>query len=191
MADAGAAGADGADRAAAHDDDDQIASLTFRARALAQAHPLSATASLYRKRMIDAERSSQPLPEFADWAATAFLVGYCIRRVEEAESDAMPTDLPTEQPSAAELDELGRQATKLSGEVRNGRPAGEELLPVSVVEELLNTVISTEIDKRSEHWQANISSADWAQFEQYAAWWVIHGYALRAAETSGLSQSKR
>lgn len=172
-------------------DDDQISGLTFRARALAQAHPLSATASLYRKRMIDAERSSQPLPEFADWAATAFLVGYCIRRVEEAESDAMPTDLQTDQPSQAELDELGRRAAKFSDEVRSGRPAGEELLKTAVVEQLLNTVISTEIDKRSEHWQANISSADWAQFEQYAAWWVIHGYALRAAETCGMSQSER
>ncbi len=172
-------------------DDDQISGLTFRARALAQAHPLSATASRYRNRVIEVERSSQPLPEFADWAATAFLVGYCIRRVEEAECDAMPVDLPTDRLQAADLDELGRQAADLSDEIRQGRPAGEELLPVAVVEELLNTVISTEIDKRTEHWQANISSADWDQFEQYAAWWVIHGYALRSAEMLGLPWSQR
>lgn len=177
-------------------DDDQISGLTFRARALAQAHPLSATGSRYRQRMIDVERSTQPLPEFADWAATAFLVGYCIRRVEEADSDAMPppqaVDEPTDdQHTDEELDKLGRLAAQLSDEVRNGRPAGAELLPVPVVEELLNTVISTEIDKRSEHWKANISAADWAQFEQYAAWWVIHGYALRAAEMLGSSRSEQ
>lgn len=158
--------------------DERISDLTFRARALAQAHPLSATASAYRQQMIDAERSTQPLAEFADWAATAFLVGYCIRRVEEADADAIPTDLPPEP----DLEALGRGAVRLSEEVRNGRPAGIELLPTPLVEELLNNVISTEIDKRAEHWKANISTDDWAQFEQYAAWWVIHGYALRAAE---------
>jgi hypothetical protein len=170
-------------------DGDQISGLTFRARALAQAHPLSTRATRYRKEMIDAERLDQPLSEFADWAATAFLVGYCIRRVEEAERNAMPTNLPTDRSSDADLDALGRRAAEFSDEVRQGRPAGEELLPVPVVEELLNTVISTEIDKRSEHWKANISAADWAQFEQYVAWWVIHGYALRAAETTTSSRS--
>ena len=181
MADAGAegaAGADGADRAAAHDDDDQIASLTFRARALAQAHPLSATASLYRKRMIDAERSSQPLPEFADWAATAFLVGYCIRRVEEADCGLAPD---TSKGSDA-LVPLGHDAVRFSDEVRAGRSAGRRLLEQELVEALLDRVISTEIEKRVEHWKAQISKADWAMFEQYIAWWVIHGYSLRAAE---------
>lgn len=167
-------------------DGDEISGLTFRARALAQAHPLSSTATRYRKEMIDAERSTQPLPEFADWAATAFLVGYCIRRVEEAETGAMPTDRPLD----TNLDGLGRRAVELSDEIRSGKPAGQELLPVTVVEELLNTIISTEIDKRSEHWKANISAADWAAFEQYAAWWVIHGYALRAAETVTSTRSE-
>ena len=51
-----------------------------------------------------------------------------------------------------------------------------------MVEALLDKVISTEIDKRAEHWKAQISKADWAMFEGYVAWWVIHGYSLRAAE---------
>ncbi|MEL7156683.1 MAG: hypothetical protein AAFN30_08800 [Actinomycetota bacterium] len=129
--------------------------------------------------MIAAERATQPLPEFADWAATAFLVGYCIRRVEEADAAAIPAGLEVDN---VDLDALGRGAVELSEEVRQGRPAGVELLPTTVVEELLNTVINTEIDKRAEHWKANVSPEDWDQFERYAAWWVIHGYALRAAE---------
>ena len=157
---------------------ERVADLTFKARALAQAHPLTVTATSYREQMIAEERRTQPMPEFADWAATAFLVGYCIRRIEEADVGQMPeTSL-----QADALVPLGHDAARLSDEVRNGRPAGNQLVEQELVEAMLDKVISTEIDKRVEHWKEQVSTADWAVFEEYVAWWVIHGYSLRAAE---------
>lgn len=161
------------------DFEDRVADLTFKARALAQAHPLTVTASTYREQMVEEERRTQPMPEFADWASTAFLVGYCIRRIEEADTDKMPDT----EPQTDALVPLAHDTARLSDEVKQGRPAGTQLLEQPLVESLLDTVISTEIDKRADHWKAQISKADWAMFEDYVAWWVIHGYALRAAET--------
>lgn len=157
---------------------DRVADLTFKARALAQAHPLTVTASTYRDQMIKEERRTQPMPEFADWAATAFLAGYCIRRIEEADTGQMPeTD-----PQTDAIVPLAHDAARLSDEVKQGRPAGNQMLEQPLVEALLDTMISTEIDKRAEHWKAQVGQADWAMFEDYIAWWVIHGYSLRAAE---------
>ena len=170
---------------ASFDPDDRVADLTFKARALAQAHPLSSVAARYRNNKIEGERQTQPLPEFADWAATAFLVGYCIRRVEEADVQAMPT-FDSVVPDGVDLDALGEAAAELSAEVRLGKSAGVELLPVELVESLLNRVISTEVAKREDHWKANIPDEDWREFEGYITWWVIHGYSLRAAETRDL-----
>lgn len=170
-----------ADTERAHDEiqhQDRVADLTFKARALAQAHPLTITATTYREQMITEERRNQPMAECADWAATAFLVGYCIRRVEEAETDRMVDT--TSQIDA--LVPLAHDAVRLSDEVRQGRPAGPQLLDEALVEALLDRVISTEIEKRADQWKAQVSSADWAMFEDYVAWWVIHGYAMRSAE---------
>ncbi len=158
--------------------DDRVADLTFKARALAQAHPLTVTATAYREQMIVEERRTQPMAEFADWAATAFLVGYCIRRIEEADCGMVPET----SSSSDALVPLGHDAVRYSDEIRNGRPAGTGLLEQELVERLLDRVISTEIEKRVEHWKAQISKADWSTFEDYVAWWVIHGYSLRAAE---------
>ena len=47
---------------------DRVGDLTFKARALAQAHPLTVTATSYREQMIEEERRTQPMSEFADWA---------------------------------------------------------------------------------------------------------------------------
>lgn len=163
--------------------DMRVADLTFKARALAQAHPLSRTAALYREDMINGERETQPLPEFADWAATAFLVGYCIRRVEEADVGQIPEVLIERERS--DFVSLGSTTGRFSEDVRNGRAAGTPMLEPQVVEALLNRVISTEVDKRADHWKSQITTQDWAQFEEYVAWWVIHGYSFRAAETVG------
>lgn len=160
------------------DFDDRVDDLTFKARALAQAHPLTVTAAVYRDQMVAEERRTQPMPEFADWAGTALLVGYCIRRVEEADCGRLPdTDGLTEA-----LVPLAHDTVRLSDEVRSGNAAGTRLLDPAIVEALLDRVISTEIDKRADQWKDQISATDWATFENYIAWWVVHGYSLRAAE---------
>ena len=57
--------------------------LAFRARALAQAHPLSDLARRFVDRAVATERLEQPMPEIGIWAGAALMAGYCLRRVEE------------------------------------------------------------------------------------------------------------
>lgn len=66
--------------------------LCFTARALAQTHPMTEAAHRYRQRCHRTERSRQPAPEPADWASTALLVGYCLRRAEEQQAAAKPAE---------------------------------------------------------------------------------------------------
>ena len=71
-----------------------VAELCFTARALAQSHPMTETSHRYRQACVERERQRQRLPEPADWAGTALLVGYCLRRAEEQRarlSSAGPT----------------------------------------------------------------------------------------------------
>jgi len=63
--------------------DETVEELCFVARALAQTHPMTEAAHRYRQRCHETERSRQPVTELADWASTALLVGYCLRRAEE------------------------------------------------------------------------------------------------------------
>lgn len=60
--------------------------VAYRARALAQAHPLTPLAKRYLDRIVAEQRTSQPLPEIGIWAGAAILGGYCVRRVEEGEA---------------------------------------------------------------------------------------------------------
>lgn len=160
------------------------ADIPFRARALAQAHPLTEQAAAYRESVIAIERSTQPMPEFADWAATAFLAGYCVRRVEEA--DAAEESMVAFGRFVDDRDQLGASAARVADDLRNGRPAGIDLLDPSLIESVLDTIIASEIDKRREHWREHVSDKDWSVFEEYIAWWVIHGYALRAGERQAI-----
>lgn len=87
--------------------------LCFTARALAQTHPMTEAAHRYRQRCHRTERSRQPAPEPADWASTALLVGYCLRRAEEQQANTEPAE--TE----------GDQLESGSGET-GGAPAGAD-----------------------------------------------------------------
>lgn len=163
---------------------DRGTDMAFRTRALAQAHPLTETAASYRQSVIAVERETQPLPEFADWAATAFLVGYCLRRVEEADADASST--VAFAGFVEDPDLLGRSATRIAEDLRTGRPAGIELLDSASIESTLDELIGSEIAKRTEHWREHVSDEEWSVFEEYVAWWVVHGYSLRAAERGAM-----
>lgn len=154
--------------------------MAFRARALAQAHPLSEVAAAYRADVVAVERETQPMDQFADWAATAFLVGYCVRRVEEA--DAAAAGQVAFGVDVVDPGLLGASASRIADDLRNGRPSGTALLDAPMVEGVLDAVIGSEVDKRVEHWRQHVDDHDWATFEEYVAWWVVHGYSLRAAE---------
>lgn len=148
--------------------------VAFKARALAQAHPLTDVAFAYRADLVDRERSEQPVSEVADWAASAFLVGYCVRRVEETES-GRPTS--GSQPSTP-IDRA--DVVAISQQLSDGQALG--LLPDAVLVDVLDRVIATEIDKRNEHVREQLDAAQWKAFEDYVAWWVLHGWAARVVE---------
>ncbi|MGQ0743032.1 MAG: hypothetical protein ACT4OS_01570 [Acidimicrobiales bacterium] len=60
--------------------------IAYRARALAQTHPLSPRAKALVDRVVREQQTAQPTAEVGRWAGAAMLTGYCLRRVEEAVS---------------------------------------------------------------------------------------------------------
>ena len=160
-----------------------IDDLAFRARALAQAHALSPRATSYRTWRLRRDEESHPMPELSSWAATAFLTGYCVRRVEEsicvddrpATCDRMPGadwELAWERSAAVAAASLVDPLT----------PTPVTRLSRAVVVGALDAVIGREVDKRNEHVREHLSPLDWSQFEAFVAWWVMHGYAIGVVE---------
>jgi len=158
--------------------DDQAQQLCFTARALAQTHPLSSAAYNYRRRFTTEEVLRQPNKDFVDWASNCFLVGYCLRRAEE-NSSGISLGISVDEP------ELLR---KLAGEVAASISSGRDdffLREPSVMLTALDRLISTELDKRWETAQEHASQEEWALFEEYLAWSLLHGYCVRVTETRG------
>ncbi len=160
--------------------------LAKRARALAQAHPLTPLARRYQQRTVDSEGASQPLAEIGIWAGAALLVGYCLRRVEESEAglvlEAVDRDSPLVE-GVDDLDDLVQRATAIAADVRAGT-GGHVLGGDERVIKALDLIVASEVDKRLHNWRENFDEAAWVEFEQYMTWWVVHGYAVRAAEVA-------
>lgn len=151
--------------------------LAYRARALAQAHPLTDAASAFRAERIAVERARQGMAQFAEWAATAFLTGYCVRRVEETvDGDQRGVAHGVVRVGALN----GSEAEAVAGALRAGKPV--TLLDDAIVVEALDRVITSEIAKRADQWEEQVDAGDWADFAAYVAWWVMFGYGARAAE---------
>lgn len=185
--------------------------LCFTARALAQTHPMTEAAHRYRQRCHRTERSRQPAPEPADWASTALLVGYCLRRAEEQQAAVKPASGGSEpagadsvraedagvgpepagtwaEPVGVELagagaDDLPGAIAAAAESLRTGEAERVTLLDPAVVVSALDRVIATELDKRQEHLREQLDDAEWSELEDYIAWWTVHGYALRAVES--------
>ncbi|MXY09854.1 MAG: hypothetical protein F4Z00_09410 [Acidimicrobiaceae bacterium] len=154
-----------------------VSDLCFAARALAQTHPMTEASLRYRQQCFETERARQPVTELADWASTALLVGYCLRRSEE---QRVPGD---RLPAAAADGEIDLEnVAALSETLRVGDPGSVSLLPAEVTVAALDRIIATELDKRNEHVREQLDDASWSELEDYIAWWTIHGYALRASE---------
>ncbi|MDE0805546.1 MAG: hypothetical protein OSA99_19775 [Acidimicrobiales bacterium] len=154
--------------------------LSFRARALAQAHPLSPAAKSLIDRISREEAESQPLPEFGPWAASAMLAGYCLRTVEEDRaghdaSGAVSVD-------AASLDALDSSADGVAEALRNGDEATVVLADVDEVITTLDGLIASEIERRVDPWREEVGADSWRMFEDYIAHWTVKGYAIRTAE---------
>lgn len=160
-----------------------IAELCFTARALAQTHPMTEAAHRYRQHRFEMERDRQPVTELADWAGTALMVGYCLRRAEEQAVGLGPVAPVTSGDGLAGIE---AEATAV-GEALGGQdPDSATLLPAGTAVAALNRIIATELEKRREHLREQLDEASWSELEDYVAWWVVHGYGVRAAE-AGLS----
>jgi hypothetical protein len=153
--------------------------LVFTAKALAQSHPFGPAGAAHQRRMLDAERDRQPLSEMADWAGAALVVGYCVRRAEEqaagASVELVAPGTALDEPTVAAAMALSRRAEQVT------------LLDAEVTLALLDRVIAGEVAKRWEHLAESLGDDDWRSLEQHLAWWVLHGYSLRIAESGGLA----
>ncbi len=156
--------------------DTHVDNLCFTARALAQTHPMKEASHRYRQSCIEQERQRQPVSEPADWAGTALMVGYCLRRAEEKAAAVSPRE-PAGRIETTQID-------MISSSLGTDNAHHVVLLPVDVVTAALDKIITTEIDKRYEHMHEQLDTDAWRELEDYITWWVLHGYGLRAAESA-------
>lgn len=157
--------------------------LAFKARALAQGHPLTPLARRLADRAVAEQRVDQPMPEAGMWADAALVAGYCVRRVEEAEAGLTPE---FQEMTAPVLDELDRTSSRIAAELRSEGGARHVLGDERVVVDALDRIIASEVTRRLQNWGEDVDDAAWAELEGYLTWWVVKGYALRVAEmTSG------
>ncbi len=163
-----------------------VEDLAFRARALAQAHALSANAAQYRRWRLERDEADHRVAEISAWAATAFLTGYCVRQVEQSFCGVDVAGLATGLASEQRMLEWERQAGLVAKAMLSGAGGDPSptLLDHVLVAAALDDVIGREIDKRNEHVREQLSADDWSQFEGFIAWWVMHGYAICTVEYS-------
>lgn len=159
------------------DKDDEIQGLCFTARALAQTHPLSEGAYRYRTQFIESEKKRQPNTDFVDWSSNAVLLGYCLRRTEEAAVNHVC------EITASDPELLATRAAAVGAVLRGGDAGTVTLLGSETVVAVLDRLIATELDKRWDTAHAHATQEDWKLFEDYLAWAVVHGYCLRISET--------
>ena len=156
------------------------AERAYKARALAQAHPLTRTATRFRKRAVAQEEADQPMVELARWAGEALLKGYCLRRVEE-QAAGVGGDLAEE---GIDLDELEARTSEIAAELRGGDPAPHLLADADLTFDALDRIITSELSSRADNYRTAVDAEGWRQFEEYIAWWTVRGYAFRAAEAA-------
>jgi hypothetical protein len=161
--------------------------LAYRARALAQAHPLTALARRYLDRAVAQERTSQPVPEIGIWAGAALLNGYCLRRVEEEENgvhlEALSLDGGASDAALPDLDRLDEVAVGIAADLRTDGAGGHVLGDEPTLVEALDRLVFSDVQRRLDHWRETIDDKAWEELEEYLTWWVVKGYALRVAET--------
>jgi hypothetical protein len=163
--------------------------LSYRARALAQAHPLSGLAKRYLDWAIAGQRTSQPLPEIGIWAGAALLAGYCVRRVEE-EDLGLDSGHPSGRVDLT-VEQLDEAAALIAAEVRTGWGEREPTVPLghrdSADEErlikALDRIVASEVANRLDHWRDSVDDGAFRELEEYITWWLVKGYAVRVAET--------
>lgn len=159
-----------------------IDDLVFRSRALAQTHPHTRTADRFVRVTVAREQIKQPMKEIGDWAGYAITTGYCLRKVEESMvgHPAQVTDVAWGEP------ELESAVAEVVRTVRSTDSDAVYLLDQETVVATLDHLIVGEIDRRLDQWKDELEADVWQSLEDYLAWWLIAGYALRIVETQPL-----
>ncbi|CAA9256781.1 MAG: hypothetical protein AVDCRST_MAG76-2603 [uncultured Acidimicrobiales bacterium] len=152
----------------------------YKARALAQAHPLTNVARRFRERAVAQEELDQPMVELARWAGEALLKGYCLRRVEEQDAGAGGEQVE----DVTDLDLLEARTTEIAADLRTGDPGRHLFGDPDLTFGALDRIITSELSSRADNYREAVDAAGWRQFEEYIAWWTVRGYALRAAEAA-------
>ncbi len=154
--------------------------LSYRARALAQAHPLTPLAKRYIDQAVEEQRSAQPMVEIGMWAGAALLNGYCLRRVEEVEAGL---DLAPADDAQPELEQLDEASAQIAADLRSDDASKHLLSDDERVIEALDRIIASEVSRRLDNWKDDVDQTAWGELEEYLTWYVVKGYALRVAET--------
>jgi hypothetical protein len=132
-------------------------------------------------RAVAQQRLDQPIVEIGIWAGYAITNGYCLRRVEEHAAGLV---LAAADGADLDLDHLDEESVRIAAELR-GADAGRHILgDEEETIAALDRIIAGEVERRLDHWRDSVDEAAWAELEEYIAWWVIKGYALRVAEMS-------
>lgn len=158
--------------------------LVFRTRALAQTHPLSRLATRFVSDTARRESASQPEEEFGVWAGYCLTNGYCLRKVEEVETNGAYSELVGES-EHWDSGDLRDSLAEIVSQIRITGTSDIYLLDEATIIETLDRLIEGEIDRRLDPFKGDVSATTWQDLEQYLAWWVLAGYALRCTETSG------
>ena len=153
--------------------------LAFRARALAQSHPLTPIAHRFVQTMVSDQRSLQSHVDAADWAGVELVAGYCLRRVEE-NAEGLHYEAAE---STVTIDSLDRLADEIATALRVGDPVPYLLGEPARTFVAMNQLIASEIEHRLCNLRDEVGAEDRGQFENYATAWIVKGYALRVAES--------
>jgi len=156
------------------------AERAYKARALAQAHPLTPLAQRSRAKAVAQEEVDQPMAELARWAGEALLKGYCLRKVEESVAGS-GAGAPEEE---TDLEAVEARATDIAADLRAGDPGPHLLGDADLTFGALDRIITSELSSRADNYRSAVDAAGWRQFEEYIAWWTVRGYAIRAAEAT-------
>lgn len=157
--------------------------IVFRSRALAQTHPFTHQAQAYVNATIAREREEQPAEAMSDWASHAITVGYCLRLVEEDETDRHPK-LAGGDPSPEDAQVLDDRSTQLADRIRSDDPGGLDFcfFSESMLIDALDRIIFGEIERRLSHYSEKLDPQTFEELESYIGWWTLKGYCLRVAE---------
>lgn len=155
--------------------------MAYRSRALAQTEPFTHLARQVLDKAMTVEREAQP-GNFSVWANAAFTKGYCVRRVEEDDVALelianTGDDFPLLERVLDVTDTIVAALRSEDADLSEHMISGEDRLF-----EVLDQVIGSEVRNRTDNADTNLSPRAKGELEDYLTYWVVKGYALRAAE---------